>query len=192
MFIPTFRFFSSCSPAVKTKESAQYVEPRTVSPTQNNSPTTQSNDSDGPDVPSMDTPSPPPSQSTSPRTASQGLRLFHWSGNSPLTEQSRKSNSTSGLVALQQFQYKKETFYPSTKNHRSHGETSPPCPSFNHGNTVDKDDLPDSPPSQDSAYFSQSQPYFTSCHKKEVPTYNFPTSYQEDAASVRLWNFISL
>lgn len=156
------------------------MEPRTLSPTQNNSPTTESDDSDGPDVPSLNTPSPPPSQSTtSPTTTCQGLNLFHWSDNPPLTEGSRKPKSSSGLVALQQFQYKKENFSPSTNTHRSLGDTSPPCPTFTDGNTDDKVDLPDSPPSQDSDYFSQSQPYLTSCHKKVVPT-----SYQKDAASV--------
>lgn len=183
MFIVTFRFFSSCSPSVKP---VQNVEPRTLSLTQNHSPTTECNDGDEPSVPSLDTPSPPLSESgTSPTIASQGLNLFHWSGNSPLTEGSGKLKSCSGLVSLQQFQYKKETFSPVTKTHRSPGDMSLPCPSFTDGNTDDKEDLSDSPPSQDSAYFSQSQPHLTSCHKKVVPTYKFPTFHQTDATSVR-------
>lgn len=153
---------------------------RTESSDQNKSPTTPRNDSDGPDVPSMDTPSPPLSQSvTSPGSASQGLRLFHWSGSSPTSEQSGKPRSTSHMAALQQFQYQTlrdlETLSPSTTT-----PSSALCPPFTDGNTEHKDDLPDSPMSQDSAYFSQSQPYFTSCNKTEVPT-----SCQVDAASVR-------
>lgn len=183
IFIPTFRFFSSCSPTANTQESAQAVEPRAVSPTQEISPTTQGNDSDGPDAPSVDTPSPPPSQSTtSPLTASQGLRLFRWSRDSPSTERARQAKSTCSLDALQQFQYKKET---STNTHRSNEEMSPPCPSSSDVNTDDNDDVPDSPPSQDSAYFSQCQSNLTFNSKKEV-TYNFPTFSQEDVASVRL------
>ncbi|KAM6997271.1 exonuclease 1 [Tautogolabrus adspersus] len=180
------RFFSSSTSAdcVSTKESNQQdshqdVEPSALSPAQDNSPGTKINDSDAPDVPSVDTPSPPQSPSTtSPSTASQGLRLFHWSSSSPSTERSRTPKSTSGLGALQQFQYKKETFTLSTKTHRSTGDAS----SSIEENQKNNDDLSDSPPSQDSAYFSQSQPHITSCPKEEVPTYSFPTSHQEDAS----------
>uniref|UniRef100_A0A8D0D6I5 Exonuclease 1 n=1 Tax=Sander lucioperca TaxID=283035 RepID=A0A8D0D6I5_SANLU len=119
---------------------------------------------------SLSTQDPPPSPSTtSPSAASQGLRLFHWSGSSTPTEQSRMPQSTSGLVALQQFQYKKDT-----KSHRPPEDMSPICQSSTGTNPEEKDDLPDSPPSQDSAYFSQSQ----------------PSSHQEDAASVRHFSAI--
>uniref|UniRef100_A0A8C4F4I1 Exonuclease 1 n=1 Tax=Dicentrarchus labrax TaxID=13489 RepID=A0A8C4F4I1_DICLA len=132
---------------------------------------------------------PPPSTSkTSPSSASHGLRLFYWSGSSTSTERSRQPKSTLGLADLQQFQYKKETASSSTKTHRSPGDRLPPRPSSTDENPEDKDDLPDSPLSQDSAYFTQSQPYLTSCHKEEAPTYSFPSSYQGDAASVRLWS----
>uniref|UniRef100_A0A8C9ZNX4 Exonuclease 1 n=1 Tax=Sander lucioperca TaxID=283035 RepID=A0A8C9ZNX4_SANLU len=167
VFILTCRFFSSSSPAssLSTQESAQEDSLQDASPTHDSSPSTQTNDSDGPDIPSVETPSPPPSPSTtSPSAASQGLRLFHWSGSSTPTEQSRMPQSTSGLVALQQFQYKKDT-----KSHRPPEDMSPICQSSTGTNPEEKDDLPDSPPSQDSAYFSQSQ----------------PSSHQEDAASVR-------
>ncbi|XP_038593874.1 LOW QUALITY PROTEIN: exonuclease 1-like [Micropterus salmoides] len=178
------RFFSSSGSAasLRTKESAHEdilhaVEPRAMSHTQDSSPSTQTNDSDSPDVPSVDTPSPPPSQSTpSPTSASHRLRLFPWSGNSTSTAQSRTPDST-GLAALQQFQYKKESFSSPTQTHRSPGDSP------TDGNPDDTEDLPDSPPSQDSAYFSQSQPYLTSCHKEETPTYSFASSYQEDAVS---------
>ncbi|XP_035519762.1 exonuclease 1-like [Morone saxatilis] len=182
------RFFSSSSlasspiPKESTQEDLpQHVEPRAGSHTQDNSSSTQTNDSDSPDVPSVDTPSPPPSASkTSPSSASHGLRLFDWSGSSTSTERSRQPKSTSGLADLQQFQYKKETASSSTKTHRSPGDRSPPRPSSTDGNPEDKDDVPDS---QDSAYFTQSQPYLTSCRKEEAPTYSFPSSYQGDATS---------
>ena len=191
MFIPTFRFFSGSSPAARlsTDESApedspQDVEPRAQSATQDNSPSSHTRDSDSPDVPSVDTPSPPQSPgTTSPSSASQGLRLFHWSGSPPSTEQSRTPAGPSGLVTLQHFQYKKESF-----SHRPPGDTSLPRHSSTDGNPEEKDDLPDSPPSQDSAYFSQSQPNLTSCHKEEVFTDSFPSSYHHTAASVRSYN----
>nr|XP_046257985.1 exonuclease 1 isoform X2 [Scatophagus argus] len=181
------RFFSSCSSVdnLSTEEFAQkdlppFVEPKAVTPTQNDSPSTQSNDSDGPDVPPMDTPSPPPSPSTtSPSSSSQGLRLFHWSGSFTLTE--RLTKPTSGLETLQQFQYKKETSSSFTKTHRFTGDMSPPCPSFT--DSEGKDNLLDSPSFQDSIYFSRSQPQLSPCHKEEVPTYDLCLSYQEDAAS---------
>ncbi len=190
-FVPTCRFFSNSSSAasLRPKESTQKdltEEPRAVNHPQDNSPSTQTSDSDGPDFPSVDTPSPPLSPSpTSHSSVSQGIRLFHWSGSSTSNERSRAPNSTSSLAALQQFQYKKESFSSSTKTQRPPGDTSPPRQSSADGNSRDKDDLSDSPPSQDSAYFSQSQPSLTSCHKEETPTYSFPSSYQEDAASVR-------
>ncbi|TKS85137.1 Exonuclease 1 [Collichthys lucidus] len=177
------RFFSSSSSAASlSTESAQHVEPRAVSSTQNNSPNTQTSGSDSPVAASVDTSSPPPSPSTkSPSSASQGLKLFHWSGCSALTERSRKPENMSGPAALQLFKYKKET--SSSNTHRSPEDTSPLCKPSTDGNTDYTDDLPDSPPSQDSAYFSQSQPSLTSCHKEEVPAYSFPPSYHEDAAS---------
>ncbi|KAM9345078.1 exonuclease 1 [Symphorus nematophorus] len=176
------RFFSS-SPSVSSP-STQDDLPQHVSPTHSKSPSTHTNDSDGPDVPSLDTPSPPPSPSTTPpSSASQGVRLFHWSGSSPSTEGRRMSESTSGLSALQQFHYKKETCSSSTKTHRPTAVKSPLRPSsMFDSNPEDKDDPPDSPPSQDSAYFSQSQPNLTSCHQEEVPTSSCPCSCQEDAA----------
>ncbi|CAK6973679.1 exonuclease 1 [Scomber scombrus] len=176
------RFFSSSSSAssLSTKQSAQEDSPQGASPTQEKpSPSTQTNDSDGPDVPSVDTPSPPETPSTtSPCSASQRRRLFDWSGSSLSTEQSTMPQSTSGLTALQQFQYRKET-----KTQKTSGDTSPLRLSSTDRNSEDKDDLPDSPPSQDSAYFSQSQPYLISFDKEEAPTYSFQSSYPEDAAS---------
>ncbi|XP_042290354.1 exonuclease 1 isoform X1 [Thunnus maccoyii] len=181
------RFFSSSSSAasLSTKQSVQEDLPQSVSPTQDKSPPSiQTNDSDGPDVPSLDTPSPPQTpSSTPPCSASQGLGLFDWSGSSPSTEQSKTPKSTSGLAVLQLFQYKRESFSSTTKTQKPSRDTSPPHLSSTDRNPEDKDDLPDSPPSQDSAYFSQSQTYLTTFHKEEAPTYNFSNSYQEDAAS---------
>ncbi|XP_068574550.1 exonuclease 1 [Cebidichthys violaceus] len=188
------RFFSGSSSAgLSTKTSAREDSPpdeenRAGSPTRDDSPGTQNQtqDSDGPDVPSVDTPSPPASPSTtSPSPASRGPGLFQWSGRSSTTEQLKMPKSTSGrsgLSALQQFQYKKESFSWSTKTCRPPGDTSPPRLSTD-GEPVTKDDLQDSPPSQDSAYFSQSQPCLTSCHKEEVLTEGFPSSYREDVAT---------
>ncbi|XP_031735229.1 exonuclease 1 isoform X2 [Anarrhichthys ocellatus] len=102
---------------------------------------------------------------------------------SSTAEQLKTPKSTSGLSALQQFQYKKESFSLSTKTHRPPGNMSPPHLSSTDGEHVKNNDLQDSPPSQDSAYFSQSQPYLTSCHKEEVLTDSFSSSYQEDAAT---------
>lgn len=193
MFVPTCRFFSSFTSAAScnTKECAQKdlpysVEPTAVSPTQNkSSPGTETSDCDGPDVPSVDTPSPPPPPSTiSPSSASQGLKLFSWSGSCSFSELTKTPKSTSGLSTLQQFQYKKESSSSSSKSHRPSGETLSLCPSSSEENLGDKDNIPDSPPSQDSAYFSQSQPYLSSLDKEEVPTYSFPSSYQEDALLV--------
>lgn len=158
-----------------------------MGPTQDKSTlSTQTDDSDGPDIPSVETPSPPSSPSTlSPTSGRQGLRLFHWSASSFSTEQSRTPNLSSGLAALQKFQFKRETIPSSPKNHRPSGHLSQPELSSPDKTPVDKDDIPDSPPSQDSAYFSQPQPCFTSFHKEEAPTYSFPSSNQDSAASVR-------
>uniref|UniRef100_A0AAQ4QPS0 Exonuclease 1 n=1 Tax=Gasterosteus aculeatus aculeatus TaxID=481459 RepID=A0AAQ4QPS0_GASAC len=138
-------------------------------------------ENDVPDIPSVDTPSPPASPSTaspstaSPSSASQGPRLFLWSGSSSTTDQSIMPKSSSGLAALQQFQYKKESVSFSTKT------VSPSRPTAD-GTSVQRD-LQDSPPSQDSAYFSQ--PHLTSCRKEEMLVDRFPSSSQEDAKTVR-------
>ncbi|KAM7408102.1 hypothetical protein PAMA_001995 [Pampus argenteus] len=185
------RFFSSSSSAasLSTKQAAQEDLHLGGSPTRKSSPSIQTDDSDGPDVSSVDTPSPLKTHSTtSPGSASQGLGLFDWSGSSPSTERSRMPKSTSGLGALQQFQYRKNNFSSSTKTQKPSGDMSPQRLSFIERNSEDGDNLPDSPPSQDSAYFSQSQPYLSSCHTEEAPTYNFPSSYQEDAASEKSLN----
>ncbi|KAL7383451.1 hypothetical protein ABVT39_011017 [Epinephelus coioides] len=180
------RFFSISSSAasLSTKETAQEGLPQGGSLTQENTLSIQTNDSDGPDVPSMETPSPPPPPSiTSPSSASQGLRLFQWSGSSSSTEQSRTLKSTSGLTSLQQFQYKRESFPLFTKTHRPPGDMSPLRYSSSDRNTEENNDFPGSTCSQDSAYFSQSQPYLTSCHIEEVLTHSFPSSYQDDTAT---------
>lgn len=89
-----------------------------------------------PPIQTSETSDPPPSQSsTSPRRTS--LRPF---------DRPSKSPSSEGLVKLEQ------------KTSRSTGGVHPPCPE-------DSEDPPDSPLSQDSAYWSQSQP----CPKEEPP-----------------------
>ncbi|XP_077352430.1 exonuclease 1 [Festucalex cinctus] len=157
------RFFSNSSSATcNTKESAQVgfgqcVEPKATNPTERTSnPGAQNNDGDGsegPEIPSVETPSPPSSMDSS--SGSQGLRLFNWSDSSPVTDQSQTLKCSSGLDALQQFQYKKNSFSLSAK-------------SSIHRSQKGEDDLKDSP-SQDSAYFSQSQPSLDSLCKDETP-----------------------
>ncbi|KAM8859298.1 exonuclease 1 isoform 1-T2 [Spinachia spinachia] len=175
------RFFSSSTSAASriskasTKEDLlQPEEPTAGSPSQDNSLNTL-NEKDVPDIPSVDTPSPPPSHSTaSPGSASEGPRLFLWSGSSSSTDLSMTPKSTSGLASLQQFQYKKECVSSSTKT------VSPSRPTAD-GKPVQMEDLQDSPPSQDSAYFSQ--PSLTSCHKEEVIVDRLPSFSQEDATT---------
>ncbi|XP_056291773.1 exonuclease 1 [Pseudoliparis swirei] len=158
------RFFSGSGLSAKA-DSPQENEPRAGSPT-------RTEDSGEPDVPSVDTPGPPASPSTAaPGAASQGPRLFQWSGT---------PKATSGLSALQQFQYKKDSFCLSKKTPGPPGDASPPHQSSTDGQP-DTPDLQDSPPSQDSAYFSQ--PCVTSCHKEEVVADSFPSSHQEEAAA---------
>uniref|UniRef100_A0A672HQ98 Exonuclease 1 n=1 Tax=Salarias fasciatus TaxID=181472 RepID=A0A672HQ98_SALFA len=120
--------------------------------------------SDGPDAPSVETPSPPVSPSSPPPPESppspppgppsQGLRLFPWSSSPP---------PGSGLASLKQFQYKKESSSPA-------GGSSPP-----HSRP---DDADDPPASQDSAYFSQSQPQLPPLHREDGPPHG--GSLQED------------
>lgn len=143
------------------------------------SPVIQATDSDGPDPLSFDTPSPPgSSSSTSPGSACHGLRLFHWS------EPPQTRTSTAGLTALQQFQYKKESSPSSPKLHRLSSQSS------TNGNA--EDNLSCSPPSQDSAYFSQSQPDDTSSQKEDVSDYAFSSSRQELVTFVRKISLKSL
>uniref|UniRef100_A0A8C7VGP1 Exonuclease 1 n=1 Tax=Oncorhynchus mykiss TaxID=8022 RepID=A0A8C7VGP1_ONCMY len=115
---------------------------------------------------SVDPHSPPPS----PLSASQGLGVFRWSGSS--SERSRTPTPTSGLSALQQFQRKKESFSWSQEGQRTQMTPGAPSPILG---KEDKDSPPNSPPSQDSAYFSQH--YHTSCNVVEVS----PPTRLEDA-----------
>ncbi|XP_023152239.2 exonuclease 1 [Amphiprion ocellaris] len=177
------RFFSSSNSAVNlsTREPLQEKLPQAMEPTAMDTTLDETQSSDGPDVPSVETPSPPLSLSTtSPTSASQGLKLFSWSGSSSVTKQSGTPKSSSGLAALHQFQYKKEGFSSSPKSYRPSTDSSPDQRSSPDRKSTDKDDLSDSPPSQDSAYFSQSQPYHTSFHQEEPPTYSLSSSCQED------------
>uniref|UniRef100_A0A3Q4I3X9 Exonuclease 1 n=1 Tax=Neolamprologus brichardi TaxID=32507 RepID=A0A3Q4I3X9_NEOBR len=180
--LPTCRFFSSSSSAPSRSIQDSSPEDATaVSPAQKSSPSIQNCDTESSDGPSLETTKPSPSPSTT-SSASRGLSLFRWS-DGPSTEQSTTPLSTSSLSALQQFQYKKESCSSPPKVTRPSGDSVLPEP-FSQDRTSEKDELSDSPPSQDSAYFSQSQPYLTSYHNEEAPTYSFSSSYQEDAASV--------
>ncbi|XP_034148803.1 exonuclease 1 isoform X2 [Esox lucius] len=104
-----------------------------------------------------------PSLSPSTVPSSQGLGVFRWSASS--LEKSRTPAPTSGLSSLRQFQHKKESFSWSQEGQRSRKTPSAPEPILGQ---EDKDIPPDSPPSQDSAYFSQ--PNHSSCSAENAST----------------------
>ncbi|XP_037543965.1 exonuclease 1 [Nematolebias whitei] len=167
------RFFSGSSSVTSlSTESNQEVEPTAGDPSEDKSSLSIHTH----DIPPEVTPSPPlSSSSSSPSSASRGFKLFQWSGGSSSAEPSSTTKSTMGLGALQQFQYKKESF-TSQKIHSASGGSTPPQSSSPDKNL--EDELSDSPPSQDSAYFSHSQSSRISFHKEESLTYSL-----EDAAS---------
>ncbi|KAJ8014184.1 hypothetical protein DPEC_G00037610 [Dallia pectoralis] len=109
-----------------------------------------------------------PSLSPSPVFASQGLGVFRWSASSQV--RSRAPAPTSAPLSLRQFQRKKESFSWSQEDQRSKETPRAPDPK-----DEDQDTPPDSPPSQDSAYFSQ--PNHLSCGVKEAST---PTRLEND------------
>ncbi|XP_049591845.1 exonuclease 1 [Syngnathus scovelli] len=139
--VVTSRFFSRSSPAASNlKESADMGFAHSAE-SKEPSPTADPDCSEGPEALSVETPSPP-------HSGSQGLRLFNWSDTLPFTDQSQTLKRSSGLAALQHFQYKKDT---SAKSSIPKGEEK----------------LQGSPPSQDSGYFSQSQPSLASSYKDQ-------------------------
>ncbi|XP_057704538.1 exonuclease 1 isoform X2 [Corythoichthys intestinalis] len=152
------RFFSnSSSTASIIKESAQvgFVysgEPKATSPVERTLDSDHNNSgSEGPEVPSVKTPSPPVSSNdTSSNSVSRGLKLFNWSANSPFIDRSQTLKSTSGHDALRKFQYKKSAKSSIDSNLKM------------------DDNFMDSPPNQDSTYFSQSQPSLVSLNKDET------------------------
>lgn len=101
------------------------------------------------------------SPSHSDRPATLGLGVFSWSGKtgelnkatthtaSIATDRLASKSTPSGLSSLQQFQRKKGSF--SWKGSGKRSLSSSPVEG-----TKDSETSPDSPPSQDSAYFSQS------------------------------------
>uniref|UniRef100_A0A8C7XDB9 Exonuclease 1 n=1 Tax=Oryzias sinensis TaxID=183150 RepID=A0A8C7XDB9_9TELE len=173
LFLVTCRFFSRSRSAggPSMEEPPREAQPAAAGPAGDKSSLSiQTPDSDGPDWPSVETPSPSESPTSSPpSSAKQGLQLFQWSGGSSSLETARASKSTSGLAALQQFHYKRETFSSSQTGGLPRDSPSPDKKS--------EDSQLDSSPSQDSAYFSQSQPPLTPCDREEAPAF--------DAASVR-------
>lgn len=146
--ILTRRFFSTCSSGHRTMDSA--LKHLADAPTPTHSVPSQSNKSGG--SVGCDTPSPPPSQSlTSPRPASQGFRLFDWPSNVPSTKLPPNLKLPSG----------------STEEIPANASRSSRDQSAASTNTDSSEDPPDSPVSQDSAYWSQSQPYKSPYYKKE-------------------------
>uniref|UniRef100_A0A673BE04 Exonuclease 1 n=1 Tax=Sphaeramia orbicularis TaxID=375764 RepID=A0A673BE04_9TELE len=93
-------------------------------------PGSQTGNSDGPDAPSVETPSPPPSpsQSITPSPAgSRGLRLFQWSGTPSSTDQTGTPKPSSGLAALHKFHYKRENVSlsrPQSQSRLRYGQRS--------------------------------------------------------------------
>lgn len=182
MYVQTFRYFSSCSPAVKSTVPAQHLEHKGEGPTQSNS-TTSSLDSNGPCVPLVNSSTPPPAQSSAtPKTASQDIGLFHWSPNSTLTEPSLRTGSTLSQGTLQQFKYKK-SISPPTKTLISPGEIFPSVSPITEVSTHLNGDLPDSFRFQDNACVPHLEP---SIPRQKSPTSTLPTSQHQDAASVCL------
>ncbi|XP_011482441.1 exonuclease 1 isoform X1 [Oryzias latipes] len=162
------RFFSSSRSAggPSMEEPPREAQPAAAGPPGDKSSLSiQTQDSDGPDWPSVETPSPSQSPTSSPpSSAKQGLQLFQWSGGSSSLETARASKSASGLAALQQFHYKRETFSSLQTGGLPRDSPSPDKKS--------EDSQLDSSPSQDSAYFSQSQPQLTPCDREEAPAFD--------------------
>ncbi|XP_054885662.1 exonuclease 1 [Poeciliopsis prolifica] len=165
------RFFSKSSSTIteSTEESAGDPE----DPSQNQS---SLGERDGPDVPPVETLSPPTSPANAPpASSSEGPKLFQWSGSaaSPGAGLCRAPTTPSGLLALQQFHYKRETSSALQSTCQlSAGSSSPERKSEN------EDPSPNSPPSQDSAYFSQ--PLSTSFHKEDALRFSCSFSSQEE------------
>ena len=133
------------------------------SPSEDSSQKVELDESDGPSIPSVETPSPSPSPS--PTSASQGLGVFRWSGS--YSEKSRTTPiAVLGVAALQKFHRNKETISCSLPEQRP--PKSPSVPSPVPFSLLDEGPLLDLPPTQDSAYFSQTQ--HTSCHDDEGPS----------------------
>ncbi|XP_038160504.1 exonuclease 1 [Cyprinodon tularosa] len=139
------RFFSSWSPGSAERPSAEPLEPTVEG--------SSVGGSDGPDSPPAAAPGPPvspgPSPPVSPAPAGRGLKLFQWSGGS---HRCRAAQSPSGLAALQRFEYQRDVSSSLQKARSPSGGSAP-----SEMKSENKDNPPDSPPSQDSAYFSQSQ-----------------------------------
>lgn len=123
--------------------------------------------------------SPPPYPPARP--ASQGLGVFSWSGSSSSTTSSSSLHrpstpALSGLATLQQFQRKKETrswsgTVQGQQVQRQSSHVSDEDEEEERADTSERDQTPDSPPSQDSAYFSQPNSTFGSLD--ETPTSSF-------------------
>lgn len=163
----TCRFFSTCSSGHrKTPDSALKDQADTPSPSPNPTPSPsashslpiQSIKSAGSVVCFQDSPSPPPLQSlSSPRQASQGLRLFDWSSHVLSTKHSNMKVPEEISASVSK-----------TSRDQSAART----------NTDSSEETPDSPLSQDSAYWSQSQLYKSPYYRRGEAV------FQEDAACV--------
>ncbi|XP_056147483.1 exonuclease 1 [Lampris incognitus] len=134
---------------------------------------TQVCESDLPEHPFLDIPSPPPSLSD-PQPPSESPGAFHWSDVTPFTLQ-----PLSGLSTLQRFKWEKGSIRQNAKSQEALGGLLNRTPANTDVESENADTLPDSPPSQDSAYFSQSQADLTSCS----PSSPMSPAHLEDAES---------
>lgn len=126
------------APSVDTPSPSPPASP--LDTAENTTTNTSENTTDSPQSSAESTAPPSPSQpALPPGGSSQGLKLFQWSDCST-TEP--PPGSSSGLSALKRFRFNKE-------NVRTARAPSPPTHRA-------AEEQPDSPPSQDSAYFSQS------------------------------------
>ncbi|XP_028983134.1 exonuclease 1 isoform X2 [Betta splendens] len=151
------RFFSSSSSADRSSDLSTKKR-AVVTPTQDKScHGIKTGDCDGPEVPSIGTPSPPSPITKLATSASQGLREFSWSGNCSYTEPTKDCTATSRLSILPH--YKGETFSSSPKTNKLSGDIS----SFHHLSSGPNllDNLLHSPPSKNITINNEDIPNYT-------------------------------
>ncbi|XP_062376115.1 exonuclease 1 isoform X2 [Sardina pilchardus] len=129
--------------------------------------------------------SPPASPSPAGQRLSQGLGVFSWSGSSSASSStsssffSRQSSTPalSGIASLQQFQRKKETWSRSGIVQGQQVQRQTSCVSDadeeeeERADVSERDRSPNTPPSQDSAYFSQPNSTFGSLEETPISSF---------------------
>lgn len=132
----------SPSPPASPQETAENTTPSSLQNTSDN--TSPSATAVSP--PAVSSPAAVSAPVVSPCGSSRGLKLFHWS-NSATVESKGAPMASSGLSALRRFRFKTANVQAASRPR--------PHSLLKHSSAEEQ---PDSPPSQDSAYFSQSQP----------------------------------